>query len=106
MGSEMCIRDSFMGADGEARDWSVALSESTISDTGVIAGDPETAGNTDAQNTVWTIGGTADDAGGQWSGDLREQDADSDVPTIATGAFNSTFGGDGRMVGAFGANKE
>ena len=101
--------DNFMGADGEARDWSVALSESTISDTGGIAGDPETAGDTANQMTTWTIGEAEADAGGQWSGDLREQ-GDDLVPAIATGTFYSEYGGagglDGKMVGAFGANKQ
>ena len=96
--------DNFTGGDGEGRDWSVALSESTISDAGAITGDPETAGDTAAQMTVWTIGGTAADAAGQWSGDLREQGTDS-VPGIATGTFHSMYGGDGQMVGAFGANE-
>lgn len=97
--------DNFTDGDGESKDWSVALNESTIADAGAIAGDPETAGNTDAQMTVWTIGGNAADAAGQWSGDLREQ-GDDGVPAIATGTFYSTFGRDGKMVGAFGANKQ
>ena len=97
--------DEFIGADGASRDWSVTLNASTVSDTGGIAGDPETAGNTDNQMTVWTIGDTAADAGGQWSGDLREQ-GDDGVPAIATGTFHSIYGTSGSMVGAFGANEE
>ena len=102
--------DQFMGADGEARNWSVELAESTITaSTGVIAGDPDTGGNTDAQNTVWTIGGvkagmTAQDAG-SWSGSLRNQGADG-VPQVATGAFYAEFDREGKMVGAFGANEQ
>ncbi len=98
--------DNFMGADGEARKWSVELMASTVSDIGVIAGDPDTAGDTAAQNTVWTIDGTAGDAAGQWSGTLYENDATSGVPQVATGTFSSQFGREGRMVGAFGANEE
>lgn len=100
--------NNFMGADGESRDWSVALSESTISDTGVIAGDPETTSDTANQMTTWTIDATEGDAAGAWSGNLREQ-GDDGVPAIATGTFYSEYGGpgglDGKMVGAFGANK-
>ena len=94
--------DMFMGADGMARDWSVKLMESAVSDTGMIAGDG-TAGNTDAQMTEWTIDGTAANEGGQWMGNLQEA-GDDGVPMVATGTFYSVFGGDGKMVGAFGAN--
>ena len=103
------INNFMVGDDLEERDWSVTLSESTISDTGGIAGDPETAGNTDNQMTTWTIGDAAADPGGEWSGTLREQ-GDDGVPAIATGTFYSEYGGsgglDGKMVGAFGANVE
>ncbi len=101
------INNFKVGDDGEARDWSVALMKSTISDTGDIAGDPDTPGDTAAQMTTWTIGGTASDAAGSWSGTLREQ-GDDGVPGIATGTFHSTYGpngNDGNMVGAFGANE-
>ncbi|MYE02182.1 MAG: hypothetical protein F4Y03_13090 [Alphaproteobacteria bacterium] len=99
---------NFMGADGMARDWSVALSKSVIADAGAIAGDPDDNTDTDPQTTTWTIGGTAGGASGQWSGDLREQ-GDNGVPAIVTGTFHSTYGqggNDGRMVGAFGANAQ
>ncbi|MDE0240312.1 MAG: hypothetical protein OXQ84_08965 [bacterium] len=96
--------DNFTGADGMSRDWMVALNPSTVSDTGDIAGDPDTSGNTDAQMTVWTMGGTAANAAGEWSGNLYENDATSGVPQVATGTFYSEFSRDGRMVGAFGAN--
>ena len=95
--------DNFTGADGMSRDWSVALSSSTVSDTGGIAGDPDTTGNTDAQMTVWTMGGVDGDASGQWSGALAEA-GDDGVPAVATGTFYSEFGRAGKMVGAFGAN--
>ena len=95
--------DGFMGADGEARDWSVELAASSVSATGAIAGDPDTTGNTDAQMTVWTIGGTDGDAAGQWSGDLWNN-GDDGVPQAGTGTFYSEFGEAGKMVGAFGVN--
>ncbi|MDD9994066.1 MAG: hypothetical protein OXP75_19890 [Rhodospirillales bacterium] len=96
--------DNFMGADGMSRDWSVALGASVIADGGAIAGDPDDSTDTDPQMTTWTIGDTAADAAGMWSGDLREQ-GDDGIPGIATGTFYSTYGLDGRMVGAFGANE-
>ena len=102
--------DNFVGADDKMRDWSVALSESVISTGGLISGalaadgTPSTT-DTGAQMTTWTIGGTAADADGQWSGNLLET-GDDDVPAIATGTFYSTYGQDGRMVGAFGVNKQ
>ena len=98
--------DNFMGADGMARDWSVALMKSSVSDTGAIAGDPDDTTDTGAQMTQWTIGGPdADpaDAAGSWSGMLYNN-GDDGVPQVATGTFYSMFGTEGRMVGAFGVN--
>ena len=89
--------DQFVGADGESRNWSVKLNGSAISDGGGI-GTP-TAG------TEWTIGETAADDAGNWTGSLQEN-GDDGVPTIATGTFYSTYGTAGKMVGAFGANKQ
>ena len=99
------INNFKVGDDGESRDWSVELMDSVIADAGAIAGDPDDSTDTGPQMTKWTIDGTAADAAGQWSGDLREQ-GDDNVPAIATGTFSSTYGLDGRMVGAFGANKQ
>ena len=95
--------NNFVGADGEARDWSVALNEADIGDTGVIDGPvrPMTSrSGRSGPSVAWPL--TLD---GQWSGTLREQ-GDDGVPTIATGTFHSMFGADGQMVGAFGANKD
>ncbi len=97
--------DMFMGADGMARDWSVELMRSSVSPAGVIAGDPDTAGNTDAQMTEWTIGGTAAAAAGSWTGSLRNNGTDG-VPQVATGTFYSEYGTAGKMVGGFGANEQ
>ena len=87
--------DNFTGADGEARNWSVELEEAGITNVGAI----------NRTGTVWTIGGTAAASSGQWDGSLKEN-GDDGVPTVATGTFFSIYGGDGKMVGAFGANKE
>ena len=89
--------DNFKGTDGESRDWSIELKEASISDAGAIS-------RTAANDTVWTIGGTAAPASGEWSGSLQEEKAD--VPTVATGTFYSSYNRDGRIVGAFGANKQ
>ena len=85
-----------MGADGKARNWSIELKEAVVSNTGGIT-------RTEANDTVWTIGGTAAPASGEWSGDLAEA-GDDNVPMVATGTFYSTYNRDGRIVGAFGAN--
>ena len=91
--------DMFMGADGEARDWSVKLNGSAITDAGGIGDAGAMAG------TEWTIGGTAAADKGQWSGTLRNN-GDDDVPQVATGTFYTEYGTAGKMVGAFGANKQ
>ena len=87
--------DQFVGADGASRDWSVELKKTVVGDTGAI---------TEAE-TVWTLGGTAADADGGWSGSLKDN-GDDDVPKVATGTFHSIYSTAGRMVGAFGANKQ
>ncbi|MDE0050899.1 MAG: hypothetical protein OXO52_14010 [Rhodospirillales bacterium] len=103
--------DQFMGADGESRDWSVELMKSHITDAGALIGTPDgTTDATAAQQTVWTIDGVEARAGGQWSGNLKDNAVTatdpSGVPKVATGTFHSVYALDGRMVGAFGANKQ
>ncbi len=90
--------DQFIGADGESRDWSVALKEGAISDVGAIT-------RAAMNDTVWTIGDDDAAASGSWAGTLREQGTDG-VPGVATGTFYTEFGTAGRMVGAFGANEQ
>ena len=94
--------DQFMGADGMSRPWTVKLNGSDIGDGGGIgnAGD-----GTDNVATEWTINGTAADDSGNWTGNLRENGTDG-VPKVATGTFYSEYNTAGKMVGAFGANKE
>ena len=94
--------DNFMGADGQSRNWSVALKKSGVSNTGAILGSDGTG---DPMKTVWTIGDDAAAESGQWSGNLREE-GDDGVPKVATGTFYSEYGTAGKMVGAFGANKQ
>ena len=97
--------DQFMGADGQSRDWSVELKKSAIAATGGITGTAAdaAAGN---QETVWTIGGTAAAADGEWSGTLYDNDSTSGVPKVGTGTFHSTYSTSGSMVGGFGVNKQ
>ena len=91
--------DMFVGADGQSRDWEVELMGSAISDIGVI-------GNSDATGgTAWTIGDTAADGSGQWSGSLWNN-GDDGVPKVATGTFYTQYGTAGKMVGGFGATKQ
>ena len=111
--------DQFMGADGQSRDWTVELKKSALFDDGTLIGDPTRTGITRgsapvaedvAQETVWTIGGTAAAAGGNWSGALKDTvDTKTDttgVPKVATGTFYTEYGTAGRMVGAFGAKRQ
>ena len=95
--------DNFMGADGMARNWSVELMKSGVSAGGAIIGTDGTG--TDMMMTKWTIDGTAAAAAGGWSGTLYNNGDDA-VPKVATGTFYSMYGRDGKMVGAFGANKQ
>jgi len=93
--------DNFIGADGESRDWEVELKGSQISDGGGLGNASPSTG----VQTVWTIGGEAADASGDWSGQLRNNGTGTNgVPQVATGTFYSEYGRIGRIVGAFGAN--
>ena len=95
---------SFMDGDGNAKDWSVELMKQTITDTGLING-IDGAGAGGASMTKWTIGGKAADPSGNWTGSLQEN-GDDGVPAIATGTFYTHYSTSGKMVGAFGVNKE
>ena len=92
---------NFVGPDG-GNTWTVELQEAALGNDGAItrAGDDQ-----DNNDTVWTIGDMDAAASGEWSGNLREV-GDDGVPKVATGTFYSEFGTAGKMVGAFGANKE
>ena len=90
--------DNFMGANGMSRPWSVELKEAAIAPTGGIT-------RTADDDTVWTIDDTAAASSGEWSGSLYDNGADG-VPKVGTGTFYSTYGQDGKMVGAFGVNKQ
>ena len=94
--------DGFMDGDGNMKDWSVELKEAAVGATGAI-----TRTGTDQTNndTVWTIGEDAADASGEWSGTLYDN-GDDGVPKVGTGTFYTQHGTSGKMVGAFGVNKQ
>ena len=101
--------DQFMGADGMAREWTVKLNESDFTGGGVIGRHQDRQSVEDLQETVWTIGETAADAGGQWKGNFYNRDGTDGagiVPNVAMGLFWSTYGRDGRMVGGFGTERQ
>ena len=112
--------DGFM-ANGESVPWSVALHLAPWDDTnvGAFATPDDVAATTavdESMGTTWSIDGNAAPRSGTWSGQMYDElpgntdDATpgdgSDVPTTATGTFYSEFSTIGRMVGAFGADKQ
>ena len=98
--------DNFRLNDGsEDPGWSVSLARGALGATGITA--PA------ADPTVWSINGNKAPASGTWSGTMYDEmpgnapDGDgSNIPTTVTGTFYSEFSTIGRMVGAFGADKE
>ena len=107
--------DNFM-ASGEAKPWSVALNHGDLATGGAITSpdDTATANVDESKSTVWSIDGTAGAASGTWNAQMYDEKPGntppagdgSNVPTSVTGVFQSHFGSDHTMVGAFGATKE
>ena len=102
--------DGFMGADGMARDWTVALQAATIgSGAWAPAGTPNDATDNEAM-TVWTMDGAKGSAGGSWRGEFYGPDATDRgtavTPAAAAGAFSAVHGNIGNMIGSFGADLE
>ena len=108
--------DNFM-ANGESVDWSVSLHLAPWASSADTFATPTTDDATtmadETLGTTWSIGGTAADRSGTWSGQMYDEmpgpapDGDgSTVPTTVTGKFYSEYSSVGRMVGAFGAEKE
>ena len=90
-------------AGGQAMNWSVALGETALSQTGVFNTGSDTDSPTAANAVIWTIGGVDGAESGAWSGGLRAA-GDNGVPTLATGQFSATHGTVGHIMGAFGAH--
>ena len=118
--------DNFMAND-KSVPWSVSLNNTgtdtadatptnNISGIGAIAAIGDNADTTavnESLSTVWSINGNSAPASGTWSGTMYDEmpgnapDGDgSDIPTTVTGTFYSEFSTIGRMVGAFGADKQ
>ena len=102
--------DNFRLNDGsEDPGWSVALALGAIETDGEISAPA-------ANPTVWSINGNKANAGGTWSGQMYDEKPGvrsatgpgdgSNIPTTVTGTFYSEFSTIGRMVGAFGADKQ
>ena len=109
--------DNFRLNDGtEDPGWSVALHRAPWDGTTNGAFASTATDNTTADGTTWSIDGTSAPESGTWSGQMYDEmpgNTDStppgdgsNVPTTATGRFYSEFDSVGRMVGAFGANKQ
>ena len=102
--------NNFRLNDGtEDAGWSLELKRAGW-DAGVatFGADAATAGT-----TVWSINGNKAAESGTWSGTMYDEmpgdppgGDGSDIPTTVTGTFYSEFSNIGRMVGAFGANKQ
>ena len=75
--------------------WSVELMEHGISGVGIAA---------DAK-TKWTISDTAADAGGSWAVGFYGKRPKQQQPAGVAGGFKASYGNDGHMVGAFGAER-
>ncbi len=100
------FRTGALGSSPERqRDWSVELMSTGLKvhrATGENVGDWKAT-----EKTKWTIGGTAAEASGNWTGSFTQQDGGRGGtirPKVLTGNFYSEYGGSGRMVGGFGAN--
>ena len=91
---------NFMIGD-ESPNWSVTLNEATIT-TGSV-------GDSAGADTTWSIDGVMSTKSGGWTARMYDQPeavgSVSGQPKGVTGGFDSAFGEDGRMVGAFGAEK-
>ena len=105
--------DNFRLNDGtDDPGWSVKLARGTLGNSDGMIERPAT------NPTVWSIDGVAAAASGTWSGTMYDEmpgnppgGDGSNIPTTVTGTFYSEYGAStssvvGRMVGAFGANKQ
>ncbi len=89
--------------EGEAVNWSVELQSAAIGADGGITSDD----TTHQARTGWAIDGeqgTLTDSS-QWSGQFRDVKGNQ-VPNVATGTFEATYGALGRLSGAFGTTAE
>jgi len=91
------ISGDITGISGQP-DWSLELVEGPMATTGTIG-----------QSTMgveWTIKGFSE-KGGSWGGRFSfDQEKLGALPSAAVGTFTGDYGGDGRIIGAFGARKQ
>ncbi len=87
-------------AEGQAKDWSVALETAAIGTHGTIS-----LGGVNTAFTRWTIGGVEAEPAATWSGQFHDVDLDS-TPTVATGRFDAAHGDTARISGAFGTVRQ
>ena len=105
--------DNFRLNDGsEDPGWKVSLNRGSLSNSGGVINAPALVEGANV-GTVWSIDGNKANASGTWSGTMYDEapsgasnDDGSNIPTTVTGRFYSEFSTNGRMVGAFGADKE
>ena len=108
--------ENFRLNDGsEDPGWSVTLNHAPWGTTGAFESDADTT-NTTAEGTVWSIDGNPAPESGTWSGQMYDElpglttdtppGDGNDTPTTVSGTFYSEFSTIGRMVGAFGADKQ
>ena len=108
--------DKFM-VDGAEMPWSVALHKAEFGDNGAITtpatDDTSTQSVDETLGTTWSINGNAAPRSGTWSGMMYDEKPGnppsgdgSTIPTTVTGTFYSEASTVGRMVGAFGADKQ
>ena len=91
--------DGFV-VNGRPQDWSVELQAAQIGMQGAI-----TSGGTATALTYWTIDDTTAQTTATWSGQFHDVDDDR-TPVVATGQFEAVHGNIGRMIGAFGAQRQ
>ena len=80
---------------------------------GAITASTADSTTTTADGTTWSIDGNSASESGTWSGQMYDElpgnapaGDGSNIPTTVTGTFYSEFSSIGRMVGAFGADKQ
>jgi len=88
--------DNFKDGEGNSIDgkWSVDLMESTIGSGSAIP----------PADTAWKMDGKGTKSG-KWNGAIWAT-GDDGLPGVVTGTFNAHLGSEGRMAGAFGADKQ
>ena len=108
--------DNFMAND-KSVPWSVSLHRAEWgSDDNMFATPTTDAPGTTADErlgTTWSIDGNSAERSGTWSGQMYDEmpgsapgGDGSNIPTTVTGTFYSEFSTIGRIVGAFGADKQ